>query len=165
MNLDKMLEDQKDLDTAIFKNAGITEYPLENIKLALLTEIGELANEWQGFKYWKKGKAVNRKRLLDEFADCLHFSLSLENVLHQVSQYVIKNLDEIIKMLDVQCQNKDIIEGFKLVFGGVLNIQDDSVILLNIIALGRYLDISLDEMESCYYKKHKENYLRQENGY
>ena len=71
-----MLEDQKELDTAIFKNAGITQYPLENIRLSLLVELGELANEWKGFKYWKKDKKINREKLLDEFADCLHFALS-----------------------------------------------------------------------------------------
>jgi len=157
-----MLEDQKELDTAIFKNAGITQYPLENIRLSLLVELGELANEWKGFKYWKKDKKINREKLLDEFADCLHFALSLENYLKEkeIDKQGLEAAAELSK--NMQATDKDIIDGFEFAFSQVL---DNDGVLGIVISLGLVLGITLDEMESCYYKKHKENYLRQENGY
>lgn len=60
MNIRKLLDEQKELDKEILKRAGIKEYPFRNIKLALLVELGELANEWQGFKHWKKNKVIIR---------------------------------------------------------------------------------------------------------
>ena len=45
--------------------------------LALLVEIGELANATRAFKYWSLKPAEERARLLDEYADGLHFFLSL----------------------------------------------------------------------------------------
>lgn len=165
MNIRQMLVDQKKLDDEILSNAGVEEYPLENMKLALLVELGELANEWQGFKHWKKHKEINRERLLDEFADCLHFGLSLENQLHQVSNHVKDAIEEIVKNLDNECKNKDVLEGFKYVFNAVLDTTGYISPLLSIIALGRCLDISLDEMEQSYYRKNKVNYKRQQEGY
>ncbi|MDR1698143.1 MAG: dUTP diphosphatase [Erysipelotrichaceae bacterium] len=44
--------------------------------LALIVELGELTNAGAAFKYWKRNKAINKERLLDEFADVLHFALS-----------------------------------------------------------------------------------------
>lgn len=162
MNLDKMLKDQKKLDTTIFKNAGIKEYPLENIRLALLVELGELANEWKGFKYWKKDKKINREKLLDEFADCLHFALSLENYLKEkeIDKQGLEAAAELAE--ERQATDKDIIDGFEFTFSQVL---DNDGVLGIVISLGLVLGITLYEMESCYYKKHKENYARQENGY
>jgi len=153
MDLTKMLADQKKLDEEIFKNAGIKKYPLENIKLALLVELGELANEDKTFKYWKKHKEVNRERLLDEFADCLHFSLSLENHLHQ-------------QCCDgfgfTEISNDFIVNLFNDTFKKVCDLED---VLDNVISLGLAIGIPIDEMENCYYKKHKENYKRQQEGY
>ena len=162
-----MLADQKNLDDRILSNAGIEEYPLKNMQLALLVELGELANEWQGFKHWKKHREINREKLLGEFADCLHFALSLENQFNKVSEYTKENIDEIVAKLDRECKNKDVIQGFEYAFDNTVNIvtHDDMSILLTIIALGRCLDISLDEMEISYYKKNKVNYKRQEEGY
>lgn len=153
MNIEKMLADQKKLDEEIFKNAGITEYPLDNMQLALLVELGELANEWRGFKHWSKHKEINREKLLMEFADCLHFSLSLENHLHQ----------QCCDGLGVAKTSNDfIVNLFNDTFKKVCELED---VLDNVISLGLAIGISIDEMESCYYKKHKENYKRQQEGY
>jgi dimeric dUTPase (all-alpha-NTP-PPase superfamily) len=159
-----MLADQKKLDEEIFKNSGIKEYPLENIKLALLVELGELCNEDKSFKYWKKHKEVNKERLLDEFADCLHFSLSLENHLGQIRRDKLIDFDNFVNPLieNSKKMEDDISEDFINTFCAVL---EERSILIAVIVLGICLDIPLDEMESCYYKKHKENYKRQQEGY
>lgn len=164
MNLKKMLEDQKKLDAVIFKNAGMTEYPYPNMQLALLVELGELCNEDKSFKHWKKHKEVNREKLLDEFADCLHFSLSLENHLKQIRRDNLEDFDNFVGPLikDSKEMKNDISDAFMNTFYMVLRKRS---ILLAVITLGICLDISLEDMEQAYYKKHKENYKRQEEGY
>ena len=57
MNLTKLFETQKLLDERIVKEKGLEGQDLLPEKiLALLTELGELSNEWQGFKFWKENK-------------------------------------------------------------------------------------------------------------
>jgi dimeric dUTPase (all-alpha-NTP-PPase superfamily) len=48
-------------------------------KIALLVEIGEVANELKSFKYWKKDKKIDLEKVQEELIDCLHFFLSLVN--------------------------------------------------------------------------------------
>ena len=56
MNIKELIKTQQKLDAAMFKKAGITEYPLNKIILAYKVEVGEALNEWAGFKYWKSNK-------------------------------------------------------------------------------------------------------------
>lgn len=166
MDLIKLLKKQEGLDLVIFNNAGIKEYPKENIKLALLTELGELANEWQGFKHWKKNKIIDKEKMLSEFADCLHFALSLENNLKQLDKESLQNFDYIVRKIDAQAKSStledDKIYGFIATYKTVI---EEDIPLLGIITLGLCLNITLDEMEEFYLKKHNINYQRQESGY
>lgn len=45
--------------------------------LSLLVELGEFANETRCFKYWSLKGPSAKERILDEYADGLHFILSL----------------------------------------------------------------------------------------
>jgi dimeric dUTPase (all-alpha-NTP-PPase superfamily) len=95
MNLQKLFELQRQLDEHIEK-----EHPrkpgedrLAKKILALMVELGELANEARFFKYWSHdqeprtavltwpygagGPPVYRNRVLEEFVDGLHFILSI----------------------------------------------------------------------------------------
>ncbi|MBN3377639.1 hypothetical protein CF088_05395 [Clostridium botulinum] len=105
VNLRDLLKKQEELDGIILERAGIKKYPYESMKLALLVELGELANEVQSFKHWKQHKEINRENVLEEFADCLHLALSLENQLNQTSDDILDNtksmhsIKEIIKKL------------------------------------------------------------------
>ncbi len=45
--------------------------------LALLVEIGELANETRCFKFWSVKPASEKQVVLEEFVDGIHFILSL----------------------------------------------------------------------------------------
>ncbi|MDP4143211.1 MAG: dUTP diphosphatase [Bacillota bacterium] len=155
MELKKLLSKQKELDNLIFKNAEISEYPKEKIKLALLVELGELANEVQSFKYWKKEQYIVRSKIEEEWADCFHFALSLENELHQANEAVINHIDLIL-------DKEDIDKAFLVAFS---NVSDEQCVLATIVALGRCLDISLEEMEAAYNKKYKKNIERQQQGY
>lgn len=54
MNLQKLFETQAKLDKHIVQEKGLEGQNLLDEKiLALQVELGELANEWRGFKFWK----------------------------------------------------------------------------------------------------------------
>ncbi len=55
MNLKELFEMQKKLDEHIIKEKGLERQELLPQKiLALQVELGELANEWRGFKFWSE---------------------------------------------------------------------------------------------------------------
>jgi dimeric dUTPase (all-alpha-NTP-PPase superfamily) len=48
---------------------------------ALFVEVGEFANATRCFKYWSDKPSESKERLLDEYADILHFVFSIGNTL------------------------------------------------------------------------------------
>ena len=110
MNFNELFQMQKALDERIVKEKGLEGQDLLPKKiLALQTELGELANEWRGFKFWSKrqfptneevhciddeGNAYYRNNLLEEYVDCLHFILSIGNELEVTcNQDYIQSID------------------------------------------------------------------------
>ena len=82
--LKKLQTEQKKLDEFIVRNNNITDNfkskeSFIRTKIALLVEIGELANELKTFKHWKKRKEINWEKVKEELIDCLHFYLSWVN--------------------------------------------------------------------------------------
>ena len=61
--LQKLQSEQKKLDEFIVQKKNITDADSQKsfirTKIALLVEIGELANELKTFKHWKSQKEVN----------------------------------------------------------------------------------------------------------
>ena len=57
MNLDKLIEMQRELDNRIIEKKGFQGRDwLDKKILALQVELGELANEWRGFKFWSNNQ-------------------------------------------------------------------------------------------------------------
>ncbi|WP_374718343.1 dUTP diphosphatase [Neobacillus sp.] len=101
LTLEQMYEMQKQLDSRIIREKGLEGRDLlPNTVLALQVEIGELANEWRGFKHWSNDREPRTRvkdclgcsgckssegceicgganPLLEEYVDCLHFFLSI----------------------------------------------------------------------------------------
>lgn len=69
MNLEKLFKAQKELDSHIEKEKGLEGQDLLDKKiLALQVELGELANNWRGFKFWsedREPRTFNRKHCPD----------------------------------------------------------------------------------------------------
>src|SRR5690625_888504 len=62
MDLNKLFPLQKELDSHIVKEKGLEGQDLLDKKiLALQVELGELANEWRGFKFWSEDQEPNFK--------------------------------------------------------------------------------------------------------
>ncbi|GAE45933.1 dimeric dUTPase [Mesobacillus boroniphilus JCM 21738] len=78
MNTTHLFKMQKALDSHIESQHGLENEDLFDRKvLALLVEIGELANETRCFKFWSMKPSSERDIILEEFVDGVHFILSL----------------------------------------------------------------------------------------
>lgn len=77
MNFAGLYPIQAALDQKIHEAAGVSySTTFSDRLLALLTEIGECANETRCFKYWSKKPSSPRPVILEEYVDILHFILS-----------------------------------------------------------------------------------------
>lgn len=84
MNIQKLLDMQRELDNFITKKYDPSMMPEDFLVyrlLALQVEVSEFANATRCFKYWSDKEAEPRERLLDEYADILHFLLSIGNIM------------------------------------------------------------------------------------
>ena len=81
MDIYELKERQLSLDNKFKKKMGIKKISPKLIKVAYLDEVGELIHELKPlWCYWKKdNKPVDKRRVLEELSDCLHFALSYEN--------------------------------------------------------------------------------------
>jgi len=82
----ELQNEQQKLDEFIIQKKNITDIESENsfirTKVALLVEVGELANELATFKHWKNQKEVDWEQAREELIDCFHFYLSFTNNFH-----------------------------------------------------------------------------------
>ena len=162
MNIKKMLYAQKELDDIWMKRANLTEYPLEMTITAYRVELGELLQEWKQFKFWKINKGeIDRDKMLEEWADCMHFALSLENYNICPNEgyydYISKHAEEDIEKY-LYAEN-DIYIVLKRCF------TDFDYIVEYTIILGLKLGFTMEELEQAYWNKNKINWDRIENNY
>jgi len=188
MNLQKLFKAQKQLDDHIVKEKGLEGQDLLDKKtLALQVELGELANEWQMFKFWKEDpkprrelkrmrsidghnyfKEVYKRPLLEEYVDCLHFILSIGNELGY--QNVIPS--------DYLHRADDTTKQFNYVFYTIMSIDERIVcndyedmeecygyLIGGFEELGRQLGLTWEQIEQAYFAKNEINFERQANGY
>lgn len=93
MELKKLYEMQKKLDDYIQsrKLRKLKEKELlTDTLLALQVEVSELANATRCFKHWSKKGPMDRDTILDEYADVMHFFLSVGNQLGFTSEEIEK---------------------------------------------------------------------------
>lgn len=166
MMLQDLFEKQAQLDSYIEKKRGINGKDVfEDKLLAFMVEAGELANEVRSFKFWSSKPPSEKKVILEEYVDGLHFLLSIGNTLEQ--KMVSAELDT-----DAQkAEKSEITAAFLEIFGTVslLRIEPSSEsygALFNAYAdLAGLLGYSWEDVMNAYEEKNKENYSRQDNGY
>ena len=174
MNLQKLFEMQRQLDERIIREKELEGKDLlPNTILALQVELGELANEWQGFKHWKTNPQP-KPGMLEEYVDGLHFVLSIglklnEHIFDWFREY------EANKMPGWYLSNT-ITEQFNEVFFRVsfllckIDMDDYSSnlygdVICYYLGLGEMLGFSWKEIEEAYLRKNAVNHERQERGY
>jgi dimeric dUTPase (all-alpha-NTP-PPase superfamily) len=162
LDIQKLLEMQSQLDNYIEKEHGLEEEDLFGKKiLALLVEIGELANETRCFKFWSKKPASSKEVILEEFVDGVHFILSL-------------GLEIGVKQLELKETNytiEDVTEQFMEVYRAANEFMTERSVthftnlLRHYFYLGELLGFSHDDVLQAYIQKNEVNYQRQKEGY
>ncbi len=160
-NLHELFLAQAKLDATIATNHHVSyETTRSRRTLALIVEIGEFANTTRCFKYWSNKGAEEKAIVLDEYADGLHFFLSLGiDIKTQKEVYEISKPDN------------DLTEQFHLIYHLICNFKDVASEENYIKAFSSFLNClpligySWKDLEEAYYKKLGTNYVRQETNY
>lgn len=152
---------QAKLDETIAKNHNITYQSTRTSRiLSLLVELGELCNETRCFKYWSNKGPSPKDVILEEYADALHFFLSLG-----VDLNTSKKVFEINK--NDGLLNEQFLTAYKLVIDFVNN-QDEmhyNVAFNYFLNLILSLGYDIKDIYDSYMKKLDINYQRQQNNY
>ncbi|WLR44462.1 dUTP diphosphatase (plasmid) [Bacillus carboniphilus] len=164
MNVKELFEMQRELEQHIMEKHP--ELKDENNLywkvLALQVELGELANEWRGFKKWSSNQKPNREKLLEEYVDCLHCVISIGIDLGH------NDFNDDVKYPTVISRKFDYSIEFNSVFNASARIQytgDYDYLTMPFIALGALLGFEWDEIEQAYKAKNEVNHARQEANY
>ncbi|EMA6341708.1 MULTISPECIES: dUTP diphosphatase [Bacillus cereus group] len=194
MNLSRLFQMQNELDKRIVKEHGLEGQNLLPKKiLALQVELGELTNEWRGFKFWSKRKSpvepeynwkpsedgenlisdgIKSYPLLDEYVDCLHFILSIGLEIRQsiLQCHALDILQDDLQEEFKLKKSSDVIQHLNQLFYTVFwTGQDDHYeyieLMETFLGLGEMLGFSLLEIEQAYISKNEVNHQRQDNGY
>ena len=160
-NLSELFKAQARLDETIAKNHNVSYATTRSPRtLALLVEIGEFANTTRCFKYWSNKGSESKDVVLDEYADGLHFFLSLG-----IDIKTTKEVYEISK------PDNNLTDQFHLVYRLIADFKDDASEVNYIKAFSSFLNIlpligyTWKDLEEAYYKKLGTNYVRQETNY
>ncbi|MCP8967407.1 dUTP diphosphatase [Ectobacillus ponti] len=163
MDLLHLFKLQKELDERILREHGLEPKKLLKEKmLALLVEVGELANETRCFKYWSNKPSSERSVVLEEYVDGLHFILSIG-----IDLGVDKNF------LFYKCAETDTttVQVFLDAYSKIIRFQEQPSItnyielFTSYLRLGQTLEFSQDEIEQAYLAKNEVNHERQTQGY
>lgn len=152
---------QEELDLQIASNHHITYQNTRNKRIvALLVELGEFANTTRTFKFWSNKGQEDKNIVLDEFADGLHFLLSLGIDL----SYIIDNINV---EDDDKTLTDNLLETYSLISDFAKDQNKDNYLKMFTSYLRALYKIGygFDEAKEAYYIKCKINHKRQENNY
>lgn len=161
----EMLQMQKKLDEAIMKEYGLDEIDRDNLRMAILDEVGELTHELKGeWCWWKKTQApVDEKKVLGELVDIWHFALSYQNHFCEGEKTLISYSNESEVSQDYLERLRSKKYEFSVILAGLSN---QRWIMLNVlIAITKYLGFTIEQVYEAYCDKNKINYQRLKNGY
>ncbi|MCP3025484.1 dUTP diphosphatase [Halobacillus sp. A5] len=151
---------QAQLDEHIIKTQSLEEAEVIDDKiLALYVEVGELANETRCFKFWSTKPSSDKKVVLEEYVDGLHFILSLG--LDLDFRYESGFLTDISNKTDAFLNVFTSIEQFK----HERNKSSYEQMFEAYLILGQSLGIAESELKKAYEYKNQINFQRQNQGY
>ena len=161
IELVELFEAQKQLDQRIADEHHVSYQTTRDRRImALIVEIGELANATRCFKYWSNKGSESKEVVLDEYADGLHFFLSLGIDINtqKKTYHITKHLDDLTKQFHLIYHNIDMFYKKQDEKSYIKAFQS----FLNLLPLLGYRWISL---KNAYFKKLQVNYDRQNNNY
>lgn len=178
----KIYEVQRKLDERILMNHKLEQEELLSSKiLALLVELGELANETRCFKFWSTKQASEENVILEEYVDCLHFILSigLEIKADRYRKMSFGGLEDDksvdgLSSLNIDSKRRSKLittKQFQTVFTKIavlqqnINHENYYRLLQTFLVLGGTLRFSPDTITKGYMLKNRINHQRQAEGY
>ncbi|MEK4301106.1 dUTP diphosphatase [Oceanobacillus sp. FSL W8-0428] len=163
MDWNQLFEMQKKLDTYIENNHDLSSVNLFHEKhLALLVELGELANETRCFKFWSTKARNNQQDILEEYVDVLHFLMSIG-----IENGYIYQADGKIKPEENMTES----ECFYQVYRKAIAYRDNPLnenyqqLFSWSLQLGNQLGFTDSDIQKAYWEKNQINYQRQDQGY
>jgi dimeric dUTPase (all-alpha-NTP-PPase superfamily) len=161
MNWQTLFDMQQDLDHYILQQHDLKNDEIFDKKvLALLVEVGELANETRCFKYWSLKPASSKQVIAEEYVDGLHFILSIGLVLG------IKDYQE-----NLAATEADTTDMFLQVYDAITILKQKRTnesfnkLFSTYLQLGDNLGFTAEEIKNAYMEKNKINFERQNSGY
>jgi dimeric dUTPase (all-alpha-NTP-PPase superfamily) len=162
LNMAELFETQRKLDNRIVETHHLEGQSFVSEKiLALLVELGELANETRCFKFWSLKGPSERPVILEEYVDGLHFILSI-------------GLDfnyETVELCPDLTVNHSLTNRFLTVFSKIdtfnqsQTVQNYKDVFESFLLLGYQLGFSNQDIVQAYERKNVINHERQEQGY
>jgi dimeric dUTPase (all-alpha-NTP-PPase superfamily) len=154
---------QDELDRRIESERGLEGENLLSEKiLALLVEVGELANETRCFKFWSSKPASPKDIILEEYVDGLHFVLSIG----LVSPF------DLPEKVEIDHSETNTVQGFLTVYEDIERFKSEADdvnkyvrLLEHYLMIGRILGFTVDEIKDAYLSKNEVNHTRQDQGY
>lgn len=164
MDIAKLFKMQADLDRHIEAEHRLENEDLVERKiLALLVELGELANETRCFKFWSvKGPSLE-ETILEEYVDGIHFILSLglgglfQGTVTEWKPNGSRNHDLTAQFLTLY----EVINAYRI----RQTPETYRKLFTEYMNLGEMLGFTASKVETAYFDKNKVNYERQQQGY
>ena len=162
IDLTKLFEQQKTLDQHIHSQHNVNYEKIHNeLKLALVVELAETANEIRSFKFWSTKPSSAKPIVLEEYVDGIHFITSL------CIYYKINPIFDVQE--ESKFENKiDITNAFIQLFKEACEIDNPNQAqawYCKYLSFGLRMGFSVDEILNAYDAKNKINHQRQENNY
>lgn len=165
MIFNEMIKLQKVLDNKILSEHELSgEETIADRLLASFVELGELANEHRGFKYWSKDRNPRRTKMLDEYVDFLHFLVSIGNHYDFIEED--KNY-EFTPMSEANSVTEQFLHMIWLFSDLVASPKKEvyEELLVRFVVLGKMIDFHERQIVEAYRKKNEINHERQKENY
>lgn len=162
MNWASLYDMQQKLDTYIIETHQLENESLfDERMLALLVELGELANETRCFKFWSHKKANERDVILEEYVDNIHFilSLGLTTDFRYESKEAVQPINNSLTDQFVRCFTAC------TVFNEKRSKETYQAMFDSLLQIGLSLGFSTTDIQQAYLKKNEINFKRQDDGY
>ena len=195
MNLSKLFETQKLLDNRIVDEHNLHGQDLLPQKiLALQVELGELCQEWRGFKFWSRDQGPRTFEWVGKCEKCNGHGVDDENIscpncagtgdgnrnplleefsdcLHFILS-IGNDLELNIELYTIlPFEHKTILEQFSQTYYVISDLEHDPsqisliIVLEHFMALGKMLGFTTDQIKQSYYQKNAINHQRQDDSY
>ena len=161
MDWSSLYDMQHDLDNYIESNNDLHNKDVFQEKyLALLVELGELANETRCFKFWSEKPPSEKHVILEEYVDGIHFLLSLGNEIGQ--QYKSRPLPA--GKISMTKQFNHVFERCAEFYRHPEETHYKDM-MESYLQLGELLGFTDTDIKKAYHEKNEVNYDRQNQGY